>query len=137
MARRKSTANTTDNPANTTDNPAKENNMDTKSGQRAGLPTFEVIFMDELPASDRKRGAGRGPSRAYHDALVRIRDEGNGAWGSVAFFQTPTGAATALRQIRAGQKIVPEDIDRFEFQTRRLTDETGKRTSVLFARYVG
>lgn len=105
--------------------------------ERAAAPEFFTEFVDELPANDRKRGGrGRGPSHAYYEALVKIRDEGQGKWGTVAKFHTATGATTALRNIKNGTKVVPEDIDAYEFDTRRQGDESGKRYSVLFARYV-
>lgn len=123
----------------TNNNPAGEDvTTETDEKSRAGQPTFDTTFVDELPDNDKKRGgAGRGPSHEYEKALNNIRDNGNGSWGSVATFQTATGAATALRNIKAGMKIVPDDVDKFEFSTRRLTDENGKRLSVLWARYTG
>lgn len=105
--------------------------------ERAAAPEFFTEFVDELPANDRKRGGrGRGPSHAYLNALTLIKDN-PGKWGTVARFHTATGATTALRNIKAKNKIVPDDVDNFEFETRRATDEMGKRYSVLFARYVG
>lgn len=130
MARRRTTVE---------DTPSEDTEMTEtvdEAAERAAAPEFDLEFVDELPANDKRRGGrGRGPSSAYNDNLVKIRDEGQGAWGTVAKFHTATGAATALRLIKAGKKIVPSDIENFEFVTRRSADENGKRNSVLFARY--
>lgn len=107
-----------------------------ESKSKAPLPVFDVQFVDDLPAPDKRRGGkGRGPSMAYFAALSLIQSEGNGAWGTVARYSTPTGATTAKRLIERGEKIVPEG--KFEYDVRRLSDEAGTRCSVLYARYVG
>ena len=135
MARRKAaevTEPSTDEDVTMTD---VDTNVDT-AADRAAQPDFTLEFVADLPENDKRRGGrGRGPSIVYKENLEKIRDEGQGAWGTVAKFHTATGAATALRLIRAGQKAVPDDVHNFEFQTRRSADEAGARNSVLFARY--
>lgn len=109
------------------------------SGPSAGsMPTYKVERM-ELPDED-VRASNQGRKLMYANLLnTVVEDEDSwGEWFAVATFKTPGGAREAEKAIEKGERVIPDG--EWEFAVRKIANEdneTGKRWSRLFARYMG
>ncbi len=96
------------------------------------MPAYGVTPVDELP--DNEKG---GRSKLYYELLTEVA-ENPGAWCEVAHFQTPTGARSALKALKKGERVVPDGEWEFEIRKVRNPDDImAPKHSKLYARLVG
>lgn len=101
---------------------------------KRAMPTYPMEKVDALPEDAANATGGR--SNLFLGLLEKVATD-PGEWYCIASYKTASGAPNALKEIRTGNREVPQG--EFEFETRKVANPEGRgpKHSKLFARFLG